>query len=493
MIASITGMGWVDTTSMGWGQQHEQYTAGHDTLPKVTSRMIFGKGLPHFGRLDTYSKIGIAAIAFALKDAGLFEWQEKRVIGVVASTTCGCLERDMEYIETMLPHGGRFASPNLFACTLPNVFIGQAAIHLGLAGPCYSVNEDRLSGVAGLRMALNNIFLDESPAIIAGLCDAGGTDVFGAPEGTRPGALFFVLQPSPTDGFSYGTLEMNETGDISFEGMAVTDLWELQERCLGERKRAQMAKRPIASITGMGWVDTTSMGWGRQHERYPSGNGSLPKITSRMVFGKRLSHFGRLDTYSKIGIAAIAFALKDAGLFEWQEKRVIGVLSSTTYGCIDTDIDYLETAIPQGGRFASPNLFAYVLSNIFLGEAAIHLGLAGPCYSVNEENLSGLTGLRMALTSILLDEAPTVVAGLCDAGRPDSFETLAETKPGALFFVLEEPSRDTAPSYGNIEMDDKGDLSFHGKKVSQLWELMHMCLYNQTNQEQLQKESETDS
>ena len=133
------------------------------TLPKVTGRMIFGKGLPHFGRLDTYSKIGIAAIAFALKDAQRFEWQEKRAIGVIASTTCGCIERDMEYIETMLPHGGRLASPSLFACTLPNVFLGQAAIHLGLTGPCYSVNEDELSGLNGLRMALNNILLDESP------------------------------------------------------------------------------------------------------------------------------------------------------------------------------------------------------------------------------------------------------------------------------------------------------------------------------------------
>ena len=135
MIASITGVGWVDTESMGWGRRHERNPSGEGTLPKVTGRMIFGKGLPHFGRLDTYSKIGIAAIAFALKDAQRFEWQEKRSIGVIASTTCGCLERDMEYIETMLPQGGRLASPNLFACTLPNVFLGQAAIHLGLTGP----------------------------------------------------------------------------------------------------------------------------------------------------------------------------------------------------------------------------------------------------------------------------------------------------------------------------------------------------------------------
>ena len=69
MIASITGVGWVGTENIGWGRRYTRNLSGEDTLPKVTSRMIFGKGLPHFGRLDTYSKIGIAAIAFALKDA----------------------------------------------------------------------------------------------------------------------------------------------------------------------------------------------------------------------------------------------------------------------------------------------------------------------------------------------------------------------------------------------------------------------------------------
>ena len=76
----------------------------------------------------------------------------------------------------------------------------------------------------------------------------------------------------------------------------------------------------IASITGVGWVDTESMGWGRRYEKNPSEKGTLPKVTGRMIFGKGLHHFGRLDTYSKIGIAAIAFALKDAQRFEWQRE-----------------------------------------------------------------------------------------------------------------------------------------------------------------------------
>ena len=68
----------------------------------------------------------------------------------------------------------------------------------------------------------------------------------------------------------------------------------------------------IASITGIGWVTSTSMGSGREHKPLVAQDGKLPKLTSRMIFGKSSIHFGRLDDYSKLGFAAITFALRDA-------------------------------------------------------------------------------------------------------------------------------------------------------------------------------------
>jgi 3-oxoacyl-[acyl-carrier-protein] synthase II len=481
MIASITGVGWVGAESMGWGRRYEKNPSEDGTLPKVTGRMIFGKGMPRFGRLDTYSKIGIAAIAFALKDARHFEWCEKRPVGVFASTTHGCLETDINYLETMLPHGGRLASPNLFAYVLPNIFLGEAALRFGFTGPCYSVSEDQLSGFNSLHMAFNNILLDESPIVIAGLCDAGRPASFDDFDDIKPGAVFFVLEQLPTDkSLSYGDIEMDDKGNFLFNGKAVADLWKLLEQCLErEELRGHKVKRASVSITGVGWVDAESMGWGRRHEKNPSGEGTLPKVTGRMIFGKGLPHFGRLDTYSKIGIAAIAFALKDAQRFEWQEKRPIGIIGSTTCGCLERDLEYIETMLPQGGRLASPSLFACTLPNVFLGQAAIHLGLTGPCYSVSEDDLSGLNGLRMAFNNILLDESPAVITGLCDAGRPKSFEGLEYIKPGALFFVLEQSPTNKSLSYGDVEMDDKGNFLFNGKPMTHLRELLHMCLSTQ--------------
>src|SRR5512133_717981 len=139
----------------------------------------------------------------------------------------------------------------------------------------------------------------------------------------------------------------------------------------------------IAAITGVGWVLAESMGSGRQHQALQSKNGELPAITSRMVFGEVSPRFGRLDAYSKLGLAAIAFALKDARQDGLDEKRPAGVIVSSIYGCLATDMEYFEQVIANGGNLASPNLFALTLPNIFLGEAAIRFGLTGPGFAVN--------------------------------------------------------------------------------------------------------------
>ena len=232
----------------------------------------------------------------------------------------------------------------------------------------------------------------------------------------------------------------------------------------------------IAAITGIGWVTTTSMGCGRDHKILTPEDGKLPKLTSRMIFGRTSSRFGRLDTYSKLGFAAITFALSEANRVEWHEKRAIGIVASTVHGCLATDIKYYETAIPHGGALASPNLFAYTLPNVFLGEVAIRFGLGGPSFVVHESTLSGIAGLRMALTSLALDECSVMLAGTCDAGCPERFPCEAEVPPGALFFVLEKTLADGVSSYGALIMNKQGEISFGGMQVQNLEALAWKCL-----------------
>ena len=232
----------------------------------------------------------------------------------------------------------------------------------------------------------------------------------------------------------------------------------------------------IAALTGIGWVASTNMGSGRDYRTLTTQDGKLPKLTSRMIFGKSSMHFGRLDDYSKLGFAAVTFALKDARLDQWSKKRPIGIIASTTYGCLATDIDYYETVVPEGGAFASPNLFAYTLPNVFLGEVATRFGLTGTTFVVNEPELSGIAGLRMALNSISLDDCPVMLAGLCDAGRPELFDYPAQINPGALFFVLEKTPEYKDLSYGDLDMDIAGTIFFKGTQVHNLQNLMQQCI-----------------
>jgi hypothetical protein len=56
----------------------------------------------------------------------------------------------------------------------------------------------------------------------------------------------------------------------------------------------------IAAVTGIGWVTAQSMGCGREYKALATEDGRIPKLTSRMLFGKSSIHFGRLDEYSKL-------------------------------------------------------------------------------------------------------------------------------------------------------------------------------------------------
>jgi len=99
-------------------------------------------------------------------------------------------------------------------------------------------------------------------------------------------------------------------------------------------------------ITGIGRVRTSGMGGANDHHDFVMTKGQLPHVTAASAFDKPYPPFRRMDEYSRLGLAAIAFALKDAGLNEWAEKRNIGIIATTVYGCLNTDIECYRTVMP---------------------------------------------------------------------------------------------------------------------------------------------------
>ena len=235
-----------------------------------------------------------------------------------------------------------------------------------------------------------------------------------------------------------------------------------------------------AAIIGIGWVTAAGIDRGKEHRVFSMPDAPLPEITHNAIPDIRgYPRFGRMDPYSKLGLVAIASALKDADLDKWTEKRPIGLISSTLYGCLQTDMAFFETVIPQKGRLASPNLFTYTLPNSFLGDAAILFGLTGASFVINEQTLSGLDALRMALDCILLEENERIVAGVCDLGCPPFLFGSMGVHPGALFFVIERSSKIRRIGYGELSTNTEGTIFLNGVKIETAKECVNRCLETQ--------------
>jgi len=183
-----------------------------------------------------------------------------------------------------------------------------------------------------------------------------------------------------------------------------------------------------------------------------------------------------MDKYSRLGLTATALALIDADLSEWTRERNIGIIASTVYGCLETDVDYYKTVIPDRGFNASPALFSYTLANSYLGEAAIRFGLTGTNYVITEQHPTGLAGLQTALDHISRGDVGKSLAGICDVGCPQIFGKSDKVPPGAVFFMIEKAFARRISSYGELSMDEKGDVIYNGNEIKDLATLVQKCL-----------------
>jgi 3-oxoacyl-[acyl-carrier-protein] synthase II len=231
-----------------------------------------------------------------------------------------------------------------------------------------------------------------------------------------------------------------------------------------------------AEITGIGWVTAAGIGLGREHQSFALPRGQLPEINPADMFKKPYPNFRRMDEYSRLGLTATALALIDAGLSEWTRERDIGIIASTYYGCLGTDVDYYKTVIPDRGAQASPALFSYTLANGFLGEAAIRFGLTGINYVITEQHPTGLAGLQTALDHIARGAVEKILGGVCDVGCPPIFDEPAKVPPGAVFLMLEKSPGREVISYGKLQLNSAGDLLHNGIEIQDLTDLVQKCI-----------------
>jgi 3-oxoacyl-[acyl-carrier-protein] synthase II len=226
------------------------------------------------------------------------------------------------------------------------------------------------------------------------------------------------------------------------------------------------------SITGIGWATAGGLGRGREVGAFSLEAGVLGPLSRKDVFDAPNPRFGRMSDYSKLGLAAVAFALRDAGLDRWDAKRPIGLAASSELGCLATDLDYYDTVLPAGGGLASPALFAYTLANCLLGEAALQFGTTGPGIVVTGEPGGGrLEPLRVALEWLESGECDAAAAGCCDFPPREPLPGIRPPLPGSLFLVLERKPGRGAPPYGTLALSGDDAVLLDGAPAAGLVEI----------------------
>jgi len=229
-------------------------------------------------------------------------------------------------------------------------------------------------------------------------------------------------------------------------------------------------------VAGIGWVTANGPGRGREAREFSMTSGPIPPVNREDVFPEPNLRFGRLPQYSRLGLAAVAFALRDAGMEHWKTKRPAGIVASTRAGCLQTDIEYYNTVLPEGGGLPSPNLFSSTLPTCFLGEAAIQFGLTGPTLIVDDPAEDALSGVRMALESLSWGECGTMLAGHIDLPPAPAFRGIRLRHSGALFLVLESARIPAGPGYGTLDLSEEGAVRHEGIEVAGLNTLVRACL-----------------
>ena len=228
-----------------------------------------------------------------------------------------------------------------------------------------------------------------------------------------------------------------------------------------------------AFITGIGWVSKESMGHInhiQNHSQQFDRATKLPKIKRKDILNHPYKPFGRMDDFSKLGFAAIAFAMRDADIKKDGKKKNISLIASTVTGCLETDINFQKTLSES---LPSPTIFAYTLASSFLGEAAIYFDLTGESFVINEEKTNGLKGLLMALEIIESGESDIVLCGVCNSDIKTIDPSSHIIKPGSLFFVIEKKS---LHSYGAIKSISLDNIYYQNDiKITGLYDLAGKC------------------
>ncbi len=222
-------------------------------------------------------------------------------------------------------------------------------------------------------------------------------------------------------------------------------------------------------LTGGGFV--TASGWGKIKDKL-----HLPKKSARVtipgpdkIFPKVPQRWGRFDNFTRMGCAAAALALQDAG-YAGSNDAICGMLVASFYDTVNTDREYYRTTIEQEGALSSPNLFSYTLPVIVLGECCVAFKLRGPTFCVGDnQGAKGLSAITSAVRLIEAGKADQMLAGLVEDPPAD-----VDDRPASIFVFLQKNGTAGGRQESVLDIDNGCLKNGNGQNLQSILELFKL-------------------
>jgi len=134
-------------------------------------------------------------------------------------------------------------------------------------------------------------------------------------------------------------------------------------------------------VTGLGVIAPGATGVGPFLDQLRTGRSGISPVKKFEVMPERATTAGllngfnarefipvlkmrRMNTLSRLGVSAMKLALADAGLEAFDSDRGdTGVALGTTFGPVQTSVEYLNEYVAKGASLAPPQLFAESVAN----------------------------------------------------------------------------------------------------------------------------------
>lgn len=129
----------------------------------------------------------------------------------------------------------------------------------------------------------------------------------------------------------------------------------------------------------------------------------------------------RMNTLSRLGVAAAKLAIEDCG---GALTSKTGVAIGTAFGPVQTSVEYMQEYVEKGAALAPPQLFAESVANAPGSHIAIEWGLRGFNVTITQRESSALAAAMYAATQIVKGSTAAALIGGVEEANEMLFSVL---------------------------------------------------------------------